>query len=192
MITRTDILSHLEHNARTGALMGTKDYESKRAPFTREHSSDGNAEQYADMGAVPFPRNNAGKQGDGGTDARTGATKVNSMNSGENVTMVGGEERGMRVVNRELEGTGNRDANPYAGNTRILIAPGGYLDSTAWFAVDDSLAMSKPINLQIRKQPTLETFDDLTAGDGGVRYFKYHARYTVFYGDWRLCLQGNT
>lgn len=96
------------------------------------------------------------------------------------------------AVNREgvnlALGTG---INPYAGNVSLLVAPGGYLDTTAWFVIDPTLP-TKPINLQKRKEATLSIWDDEKTGDGGMRYFKWHARYVPFYGDWRLAIQGNT
>ena len=95
------------------------------------------------------------------------------------------------TLNREgvnLAGTG---LNPYAGTVSLLVAPGGYLDTTAWFLIDPSLP-TKPINLQVRKEAQLSVWDDEKTGDGGTRYFKWHARYVPFYGDWRLAIEGNT
>jgi phage major head subunit gpT-like protein len=86
--------------------------------------------------------------------------------------------------------TPNREINPYAAMTRLLVAPGGYLDTTAWYAVSDDLS-SKPIILQIRQMPKLLTWDDYSDG-AGVRYYKWVARYNVAYGNWRTVFQGNT
>jgi len=324
MITRKDIAAHLERNIRTGFLLGARDYQPLRRAFAAETTSDGAFETYADMGTVPWPTQNAGKKGPGGKDARTGAPVVNKLNAGQQVTIVGGEEKSLIVynldweitigvthnainddragdleawarsaainferhmdfvcfdalnnggstaaygacynglaffnnahvdpgaeyqtaqdnayalalsldnfetvkvaaakfrdgrgqpvglnhnllivppdlervaaqiaMNREAYDTGNREMNPYAGSVRLLVAPGGWLDTTAWFAVDPNLPQ-KPINLQIRQRPDLVVWDDFMAGDGGVRYYKWHARYAVFYGDWRLAVQGNT
>jgi len=94
--------------------------------------------------------------------------------------------------NHQAYDTNNREANPYAGATKLLVAPGGWLDSTAWFVVDDSLPNQKPLGIQVRQEPELVMWDDENAGDGGIRYYKFHARYTVFFGDWRLAVQGNT
>lgn len=323
MITRTDVLAHLEASVRTGALKGSKGYTPIRSVFTREHPSDGAYEEYTDMGDPPWPVQGAGKQGDGGTDGRTGSEEVNRMNAGGSIRVVGGEERSLKVnnldwytaigikhnainddragdlenwarsslsqfekhkdyecfralntgaaatfgngydgltffndshldpdaeyqtaqdnsyalalsldnyetvkvagaafkgsrgqpvglnhnllivppdlertafqisANREAYDTANREANPYAGATNILVAPGGWLDATAWFAIDNSIDGSMPINLQVRQQPRLVMWDDETQEDA-VRYFKIHARYTVFFGDWRTAIQGNT
>jgi len=92
--------------------------------------------------------------------------------------------------NRDAYDTANREMNPYAGSVRMLVAPGGWLDSTAWFVVDPNMPQ-KPIYIQTRKNPELIIWDDETQGSG-IRYFKWHARYNVFYGDWRLAAMGNT
>lgn len=90
--------------------------------------------------------------------------------------------------NVEDYGTGNRARNPYAGQITRLGVPGSWFDSTAWVLVDPQV---KPIILQVRQMPMLETWDDFSQGSG-IRYFKWFARYTVSYGDWRGCIMGNT
>lgn len=92
--------------------------------------------------------------------------------------------------NREAYDTANREMNPYAGNVRAMVAPGGWLDTTAWFLMDVSQVV-KPINLQMRQAPQLVQWDDETQA-AGIRYYKWHARYQVFYGDWRLAVMGNS
>jgi hypothetical protein len=324
MIERKDIAAHLENGVKTEFLVGTKGYTPVRGGFVRDTPSDGAYEIYTDMGAPPWPTQNAGKPGAGGTDARTGAPQAGSITGGRQVQLIGGEEKSLLVVNldweiltaithnsinddragnlldwaqsagaqfekhkdyecfralntgaattsfgptydtlslfndshidpgaeyqtaqdnsyalaldaanyktvrvagggfldgrgqpvglmhnliiapldledivyqlvanREAYDTANREANPWFNRAKGLIAPGGWLDTTAWFLVDDSLPQ-KPINLQVRQQPRLKMWDDELAGDGGVRYVKFHARYTVFYGDWRLIIMGNT
>lgn len=91
--------------------------------------------------------------------------------------------------NPNVAGTGNNDTNPYSGQITRLHAPGGWLDSTAWFLVC-TLPGMKPLGLQIRQQPTLVYWDDHTGP--GIRYYKWMARYSVFYRDWRMAVQGNT
>lgn len=324
MITRADIAAHLEKNIRTGFLLGRKDYSPLRSAFVREVPSDGAFEDYGDMGTVPWPVQNAGKAGSGGTHSETGAVKTNKANSGGQIQIVGGEEKSMRIYNLDWEiaigvthnaidddragdleawarsavlnferhkdyvafdalnsgeagtnyglaydnneffdnshidpgaeyqtaqdnlntltlsldnfetvkvagagfrdtrgqplglnhnllivatanerlaaqissnpqayDTTNREMNPYSGKITSLVAPGGWLDSTAWFLIDPNLPQ-KPLNLQVRKQPELIVWDDETNGDGGTRYFKFHARYAMFYGDYRLAIQGNS
>lgn len=94
------------------------------------------------------------------------------------------------VVNPEDGGTANRAINPYAGSSRMIVAPGSWLDDTAWVLIDDTLP-EKPVHIQNRQTPELVIWDDESVGNG-VRYFKWVARYAAFYGDWRLALLGNT
>lgn len=91
--------------------------------------------------------------------------------------------------NPNISGTGNRDTNPYNGQIMRLHAPGGWLDSTAWFLVNN-IAGQRPIGLQIRQRPMLVTWDDHSGP--GIRYYKWTARYNVFYRDWRNAVQGNS
>jgi hypothetical protein len=324
MITRKDIAAHLEKGIRTGYLLGTKDYSPRRKPFCRDVPSDGAFEAYTDMGVAPWPTQNAGKVGSGGTDGRTNAPVNGSMNAGQQVTVIGGEEQALVVYNVDWEivigvthnaidddragdletwartaainfekykdflafnalnngaatttigpcydglslfndshidpnaeyqtaqdnnlalaisyanfntaritgskfldgrgkpagynhnlliyppdlrdsaaqilknpqqyGQANLNVNAYAGMVDGLEAPGGWLDTTAWFLVDTSMPQ-KPLNLQLRKNPELTIWDDESTGDGGVRYYKWHARGNMFPGDWRLIVQGNT
>lgn len=323
MITRSDIAAHLERSVRTGFLVGGKDYRPLRSLFVREVPSDGAFESYADMGMLPWPIQNAGSMGPGGSDSRTGGTVVNRLSGGRQITIIGGQEKSMIVynvdweiaigiehnaidddkvgdieswargaavnfekhkdylafnalnvgegttygaaydglsffndahvdpsaqyttvqdnknalalsldnfqivkvaaskflddrgqpvgfnhnlliippdleyaaaqitMNREAYDTANREINPYAGSVRSIVAPGGWLDSTAWFLLDVSQPQ-KPLHLQIRKQPSLTIWDIEENGGGGTRYYKWHSRYSVFYGDWRLAIEGNT
>jgi phage major head subunit gpT-like protein len=94
------------------------------------------------------------------------------------------------VGNPQAYDTANRELNPYAGEVELVVAPGGWVDSTFWSIVAGGMSR-KPINLQIRQQPELVFWDDESQGSG-VRYYKWAARYAVFYGDWRLALMGNT
>ena len=321
MITRTDILAHLERDIRTGFLLGRKDYTPLRSAFMGVQGSDGAFEDYADMGTAPWPRQNAGTQGDAGLDARTGAVQVGALGAGGQVQVIGAPEQAMRVYNvdweigigiehnaidddrtgdleswargarvqferhmdfiafdmlnqgastiygngydalsffndahidpgaefqtgqdnnfalalsldnfetvkvaaskflddrgqpfglnhnmlivpadleylafnitknREALDTASRELNPYVGYN-MIVAPGAWLDSTAWFLVDPS-QVNKPLYMQERQAPELVVFDDETQGSG-VRYFIWRARYNGFYGDWRTAALGNT
>lgn len=91
--------------------------------------------------------------------------------------------------NAEDYTTTDRKANPYSGKVKRLVAPGGWLTSTTWVIIDPTQVV-KPINIQVRKAPTLTVWDNEYTGDGGTRYFKWHSRYAVFYGDWRLAARG--
>lgn len=324
MITRQDIAAHLERQIRTGFFLGLRQYQPLRSAFVGVRPSDGAFESYADMGTPPWPIQNAGVQGPGGTDARTGLPVVNKMTAGQAVTVLGGQEKGIIVYNvdweivigithnsidddragdleawargagmnfekhkdylcfdalndaeavtnygagydglsffndshvdpnaeyttaqdnkyalslsldnfesvkvaaskfrddrgqpvglnhsllivppdlerlaaqiaqnRDAYDTANREINPYAGSVRYIVAPGGWLDTTFWALLDVSQS-AKPLYMQERKGPELIIWDNEKEGDGGHRYFKWHARYSVFYGDWRLAILGNT
>jgi len=86
--------------------------------------------------------------------------------------------------------TSNRERNPYDGKIQYITTP--YYDSTAWHLIASNEEI-KPIIVAMRKEPTLQDawFDPMQP-DGGRYYFKYFARYEMYYGDWRLALQGNT
>lgn len=324
MITRTDIAAHLESAVRTNFFLGMSDYTPLRAPFCGDQNSDGAFEVYADMGAPPWPVQNAGTLGSGGVDDRTGLVTINRMTAGGSVQIVGGEEKGIMVynvdweigigithnsiddnkagdleswareaganfekhkdflafdflnkgsavttygpvydnlplfdadhkdpgaeyqtsqdnefalalslpnfktvkiaaskfldgrgkpsglnhnllivpsdleyeaaqiaTNREAYNTANREINPYAGAVTSIVAPGAWLDSTSWFLADSSNT-KKPIFIQDRKDAELKLVDNELEGDGGHRYFIFHARYAIAGGDWRLIAQGNT
>lgn len=92
--------------------------------------------------------------------------------------------------NREAYDTANREINPFEGKFRYIVSP--YLDSTAW-VISSSVGVDKPIIFQLREGPELVVWDDETiVAEGGLRYFKWYARYYVGYGDWRLAYMGNT
>lgn len=322
MITRTDVLAHLEASMRVGFLKAGRSYTPLRSAFCEDVTSDGAFETYADMGAVPMPAQIGGQSGAQGTDGRTGAQQTGGLHEGGEITILGGNERSLVVYNQDWDipigiwhnaiddnrvgnldrwarsagvrfeqhkdklafaalnagaastygncydgqvlfsashadpgaqyttaqsntnalalsldnfetvytaagkylddrgepnglmpnllihafdlkrtavqitdnfdayDTANRERNPYAGDFTRLSAPGGYLDTTAWFLVAGGTP-EKPVNLQLRMSPQLRTWDDETQGMG-VRYYKWVARYTIFYGDWRLITQGNT
>lgn len=103
MITRTDILAHLERNVRVGFLAGQKGYNVKRTPFVNETTSDGAFEIYSDMGAVPWPRHNGGQTGYQGKDTRTDSPKVGGLHEGGPITVLGGNERSLEVFNQDWD-----------------------------------------------------------------------------------------
>ena len=87
--------------------------------------------------------------------------------------------------------TANREENPFSGLMKPpLVSP--ELDTTAWYLIASGEA-HKPLIVAMKEQPGLQHawFDPQTP-DGGRHYFKFYARYDVFYGDWRLAKQGNT
>jgi len=92
--------------------------------------------------------------------------------------------------NPQAYDTGNRETNPYAGNTRYLVS--AQFDSTAWALVASSMTV-KPIIVVMREQPNLQAaWFDPDAGDGGMYNFKFYARYNHYYGNWRTAHLGNT
>lgn len=92
--------------------------------------------------------------------------------------------------NPEDMGTANRQANPYSGKIDYVTSP--YLDSTAWILAA-ATEIHKPIILAMRERPSLQSaWFDPESTDGGRYYFKFFARYNVFYGDWRLAFMGQT
>jgi len=92
--------------------------------------------------------------------------------------------------NGDAYDTANPEKNPYNSKIKPLIAPGTWLDSTAWFLVDANV--EKPIMLQERLAPRLSTWDEESQSGGGIRYYKWYARYQPFYGNWRNAIQGQT
>jgi len=95
------------------------------------------------------------------------------------------------IKNEWAYDTANREINPYQGILKQpIVSP--KLDATAWYLVASSEPI-KPLIVCLRETPSLQSawFDPAT-GEGGMYYFKFYARYEVFYGDWRLAVQGNT
>lgn len=93
-------------------------------------------------------------------------------------------------LNPQAYDIANREINPYAGSTNMIVSP--YLDSTAWFLIAANEAV-KPLILAMREEPNLQSsWFDPNAGNGGMYYFKFYARYAVHYGDWRLAYMGNS
>jgi phage major head subunit gpT-like protein len=94
------------------------------------------------------------------------------------------------VGNPEAYDTANNEKNPYSGDYDLLTSP--QLDSTAWYLAASSEEI-KPILIAMRKSPTLNAmWFDPQQDDGGIYYWQWHARYEMYYGDWRLAVQGNT
>jgi len=86
--------------------------------------------------------------------------------------------------------TANRENNPYAGEISYLVSP--KLDSTAWILVASNEVI-KPMLVVMREQPNLQaTWFDPKQSGGGRYYFKFYARYEVYYGDWRLAIMGDS
>lgn len=94
------------------------------------------------------------------------------------------------VGNPQAYDTANREANPYSGSFGYITS--AYLDTTAWHVIASKEPI-KPVLVAMRKQPALlSAWFDPVQPEGGFYYFKYFARYEMYYGDWRLAIQGNT
>ncbi len=92
--------------------------------------------------------------------------------------------------NPQAYDTANREVNPFSGKKSYITSP--QLDSAAWCLIDSQEEI-KPLIVVLREAPNLQdTWFDPDAADGGRYYFKFFARYEVYYGDWRLCTMGNT
>lgn len=92
--------------------------------------------------------------------------------------------------NDKLAGTANNDINPWYGKVNHLVAP--WLDTTSWFVACEN-ELHKPLLFGMRARPVLQNaWFDPEQDDGGWYLFKFYARYTVAYGDWRLITQGKS
>jgi phage major head subunit gpT-like protein len=93
--------------------------------------------------------------------------------------------------NMQAMDTANREDNPFSGLLKPPISS-PQLDTTAWYLIASS-EQHKPLIVAMKEQPHLQDqWFDPDQKDGGHHYFKFYARYEVFYGDWRLAYQGNT
>jgi phage major head subunit gpT-like protein len=93
--------------------------------------------------------------------------------------------------NKSAYDTANREDNPYAGMLKPPITS-PWLDTTAWYLMS-TMQSNKPMLLTMREQPNLLHSEfNPNFPDGGRYIFHFYARYDVYYGDWRLAIQGNT
>jgi len=84
----------------------------------------------------------------------------------------------------------DREKNPWEGRLSYITSP--EMDAAAWVVVCSS-EDSKPILVVVRQRPELnDMWFDSQAGNGGMHYIQYHARYDVVYGDWRLAYLGDS
>jgi phage major head subunit gpT-like protein len=92
--------------------------------------------------------------------------------------------------NPDAYDTTNRELNPYAGRIDYILTP--EFDTTAWVLAAEDEPI-KPIIIALREDPFLQdTWFDPEQPDGGRYYFKFYARYEMYYGDWRTALMGNS
>lgn len=93
------------------------------------------------------------------------------------------------IGNPERYDQANRASNVYSGKMSAVYS--SKLTSGQWFLLDTTHTQ-KPLILAMREQPNLQAaWFDPQGPDGGLYYFKFYARYNVFYGDWRLAIKGN-
>jgi len=93
------------------------------------------------------------------------------------------------IRNQENYATGDRAFNPYAGKMSAIYS--AKITSGQWFLLNTSQT-AKPLILAMREAPNLQSaWFDPNGPDGGMYYFKFYARYNIFYGDWRLGVKGN-
>ena len=92
--------------------------------------------------------------------------------------------------NEWLFGAADLNKNPWQAGMSYIVSP--YFDSTAWHLIASKESV-KPMIVVWRMRPYLQeiTFDS-DQPRGGRFTAKYHARYVVVYGDWRLASQGQT
>lgn len=93
------------------------------------------------------------------------------------------------IRNVENAGTADRAMNPYAGKMNAIYS--AKITSGQYFLLNTS-QVAKPLILAMRETPNLQSaWFDPNGPDGGMYYFKFYARYNIFYGDWRLAIKGN-
>lgn len=92
--------------------------------------------------------------------------------------------------NTQDYGTANRAVNPYAGRMNYIVTP--HFDSTAWVLLAES-EIYKPMFVIMREQPGLQaSWFDPKQPDGGMYYWKFFGQYSIYYGDWRLAIMGDS
>jgi phage major head subunit gpT-like protein len=93
------------------------------------------------------------------------------------------------IGNPERFDQANRAANVYQGKMQAVYST--KITSGRWFLLNADQP-AKPLIMALRERPNLQSaWFDPNAPDGGLYYFKFYARYNVFYGDWRLAIKGN-
>lgn len=99
-------------------------------------------------------------------------------------------EAGQITSNPNAYDTANNEINPFSGVTSYIVSP--ELDSTAWYLVASNHAI-KPLLVIMRENPNLQSsWFDPDGPEGGMFYFKFYARYEIYYGNWRLAIQGRS
>jgi len=93
------------------------------------------------------------------------------------------------IGNPERFDATDRARNVYQGKMQAVYST--KITSGRWFLLNADQPV-KPLIMAMREQPNLQSaWFDPNGPDGGLYYFKFYARYNVFYGDWRLAIKGN-
>lgn len=96
------------------------------------------------------------------------------------------------VSNEWAYDTANREKNPFPGLITSPVITTPHFDTTAWQLIASGEAI-KPIIVAMKEEPNLQhAWFEPEAAEGGMFWFKFFARYEMYYGDWRLVNQGNT
>ncbi len=93
-----------------------------------------------------------------------------------------------QIANNPMVAGTTDEVNPYAGIVSYLLSH--KIAAGDWKVLDVSRT-AKPLILAMRQPPKLQdAWFDPKAPDGGRYYFKYRARYNLFYGSPYLAIQG--
>lgn len=93
------------------------------------------------------------------------------------------------IRNQENYSTADRAINPYSGKMSAIYS--AQITTGQYFLLNTSQS-AKPLILAMRETPNLQSaWFDPNGSDGGMYYFKFYARYNIFFGDWRLAIKGN-
>ena len=93
------------------------------------------------------------------------------------------------IGNPERYDQTDRARNVYQGKMQAVYST--KITTGRWFLLNADQPV-KPLIMAMREQPNLQSaWFDPNGPDGGLYYFKFFARYNVFYGDWRLGIKGN-
>jgi phage major head subunit gpT-like protein len=92
------------------------------------------------------------------------------------------------IGNPERYDQTDRAKNVFSGKMSAVYST--KITSGNWMLVNADQPV-KPLIMAMREAPNLQsTWFDPNGPDGGLYYFKFYARYNVFYGDWRLAVRG--
>ena len=92
------------------------------------------------------------------------------------------------IGNPERYDQTDRARNVYQGKMSAVYST--KITSGNWMLLNADQPV-KPLIMAMRELPNLQSaWFDPNGPDGGLYYFKFYARYNIFYGDWRLAVRG--